>query len=277
MQEIINYIEDHLNEKIDLDSIADVHHYSKYYIHRQFSHQFGITIHTYIRRRQLTKAAKLLVFSKEPILEIALKSGYESQQAFTVIFKLMYKKSPAQFRRSRKYYPLQYRFVFDKKRRNCEWKKSDIHTAKMSDIPSWMKLLRSVVDGYPMLVETEHEEQLRRFIEKKQALILKDEDMIIGALAFSVNPCHIEFIAVHPQYRNCGIQKLLIETLQDLYCPNEDISITTFRKKDPADTGYRTELKQLGFIENDLLIELGYPTQRFTLPSRRKEKGKEQI
>lgn len=49
-----------------------------------------------------------------------------------------------------------------------------------------------------MLAETEHEEQLRRFIEKKQALILKDEDMIIGALAFSVNPCHIEFIAVHP-------------------------------------------------------------------------------
>lgn len=55
--------------------------------------------------------------------------------------------------------------------------------------------------------------------------------MIIGAFAFSMNPYHIEFIAIHPQYRNCGIQKLFIETLQDLYCPNEDISITTFRKK----------------------------------------------
>lgn len=277
MQEIINYIEDHLNEKIDLDSIADVHHYSKYYIHRQFTHQFGITIHTYIRRRQLTEAAKLLVFSKEPILEIALKSGYESQQSFTAIFKLMYKKSPAQFRRLHKYYPLQYRFICDKKQRNRQWTKNDIHTAKMSDIPFWMKLLHLVVDGYPMLNETRYEEQLRRFIEKKQALILKEEDMIIGAFAFSMNPYHIEFIAIHPQYRNCGIQKLFIETLQDLYCPNEDISITTFRKKDPADTGYRKELEQLGFIENDLLIELGYPTQRFILPSRRNENGKEQL
>lgn len=167
MQEIINYIEDHLNEKIDLDSIADVHHYSKYYIHRQFTHQFGITIHTYIRRRQLTEAAKLLVFSKEPILEIALKSGYESQQSFTAIFKLMYKKSPAQFRRLHKYYPLQYRFICDKKQRNRQWTKNDIHTAKMSDIPFWMKLLHLVVDGYPMLNETRYEEQLRRFIEKK--------------------------------------------------------------------------------------------------------------
>lgn len=216
MQEIINYIEDHLNEKIELDSIADVHHYSKYYIHRQFTHQFGITIYTYIRRRQLTEAAKLLVFSKEPILEIALKSGYESQQSFTAIFKLMYKKSPAQFRRLHKYYPLQYRFICDKKQRNYEWTKNNIHTAKMSDIPFWMKLLRLVVDGYPMLNETRYEEQLRRFIEKKQALILKEEDMIIGAFAFSMNPYHIEFIAIHPQYRNCGIQKLFIETLQDI-------------------------------------------------------------
>ena len=35
---------------------------------------------------------------------------------------------------------------------------------------------------------------------------------------------------------------------------------------DKADTGYRKELKQLGFAEKELLIEFGYPTQRFVLP-----------
>ena len=46
------------------------------------------------------------------------------------------------------------------------------------------------------------------------------------------------------------------------YCPDQDISITTYRKGDRADTGYREELRQLGFAERELLIEFGYPTQR---------------
>jgi len=45
--------------------------------------------HAYLQRRRLTEAAKLLVFSNTSILEIALISGYESQQAFTERFKAM--------------------------------------------------------------------------------------------------------------------------------------------------------------------------------------------
>jgi hypothetical protein len=44
-----------------------------------------------------------------------------------------------------------------------------------------------------------------------------------------------------------------------------EISITTFREGDNADTGYREALKRLGFAERELLIEFGYPTQRFVL------------
>lgn len=46
----------------------------------------------------------------------------------------------------------------------------------------------------------------------------------------------------------------------------KDISITTFREGDRADTGHRREIKGLGFAEAELLIEYGYPTQRFILP-----------
>lgn len=38
------------------------------------------------------RAAKLLVFSDKPILEIALTAGYESQQCFTDSFRAMYKR-----------------------------------------------------------------------------------------------------------------------------------------------------------------------------------------
>ena len=88
----IDYIESHLHEKLDLETVAKAVHYSKYHLHRMFSDTAGLTIQTYIQRRRLTEAAKLLVLSGRPILDIALSAGYESQQSFTDIFKIMYKK-----------------------------------------------------------------------------------------------------------------------------------------------------------------------------------------
>ncbi len=87
VSQAIHYIEEHLHEKMNLDRVASALHYSKYHLHRIFTKTVGLTIHDYAKRRQLTEAAKLLVFSAKPIIEIALMSGYESQQAFTDIFR----------------------------------------------------------------------------------------------------------------------------------------------------------------------------------------------
>ena len=92
----IDYIEDHLSGKLELGTVANAMHYSKFHLHRMFTETVGLTIHEYVQRRQLTEAAKLLAFSDEPILDIALLAGYESQQAFTAVFKTMYKKTPKQ-------------------------------------------------------------------------------------------------------------------------------------------------------------------------------------
>ena len=62
VQAAIDYIEDHLTEKLDLDVIASAVHYSKYHLHRVFSKTVGLTLHEYRNRRQLTEAAKLLVY-----------------------------------------------------------------------------------------------------------------------------------------------------------------------------------------------------------------------
>ena len=59
----IAYIEAHLQERLDLDRVATDIHYSKFHLHRMFTQATGITIHDYIRRRQLTEAASLLFFS----------------------------------------------------------------------------------------------------------------------------------------------------------------------------------------------------------------------
>ena len=66
----IDYIESHLHEKLDLETVAGAVHYSKYHMHRMFTGTVGLTIHDYIQRRQLTEAAKLLVLSDRPINEL---------------------------------------------------------------------------------------------------------------------------------------------------------------------------------------------------------------
>ena len=82
---VIEYIESHLTEKLDLTSVAQGVGYSKYHLHRIFTNIVGLSIHNYILRRKLTEAAKLLAFSEKSILDISLISGYESQQAFTTV------------------------------------------------------------------------------------------------------------------------------------------------------------------------------------------------
>lgn len=266
LEKVIDFIENHLDGKLELDTVATAVHYSKYHLHRVFTDTVGMTIHDYVGRRQLTEAAKLLVFSEKPIIEISFICGYESQQAFTAAFKSMYKIPPAQYRELREFYPLQLRFSLHRKMTDMEFKKSDIRFAEISDIPEWIKLVRLVIDGYPHLDETDYLKKLIDSIKKKQALILKDMDTVIGIMAFSYDTGNIEFMGIHPQYRGSGIQKVFLDRLMEDFLPGKEVSTTTFREHDKADTGYRAELKQLGFAERELLVEYGYPTQRFVLP-----------
>ena len=63
IEAVIDYIESHLDGKLELETVAEAVHYSKYHLHRLCTETVGMTIHDYVQRRQLTEAAKLLVFS----------------------------------------------------------------------------------------------------------------------------------------------------------------------------------------------------------------------
>ena len=265
---IIDIIESNLTQKLDLEQIADKVHYSKYQMHRVFSQTVGLTIHDYVRRRQLTEAAKLLVFSSQPIIDIALASGYESQQAFTDIFSAMYKIPPSRYRENEKFYPLQLRFEFQGTYAMLEKKeraRMDIRLATEADVPCVMELVRLIVDGFPYLDETEYVRELKQKIAGGQALVMKDGETAVGILLFSREDGSIDFMGSHPLYRKKGIPRALLDRLMGEWMKDRKISITTFREGDRADNGQREEIKSLGFAEAELLVEYGYPTQRFTL------------
>jgi len=271
IESVIDYIENHLDGKIDLDKVSEVVHYSKYHLHRMFTSTVGMTIHDYVQRRQLTEAAKLLVFSDKPIIEVAFICGYESQQAFSFAFKSMYKIPPAEYRDNGTFYPLQLRFSLYRNMANRAFTKHDICFAEKTDITAWMALMRLVIDGYPVMNEADYLNAITKCINEKRALILRDDNILIGAMTFSEQSGCIDFLGIHPQYRNQGIQRLFLDALVEIYLPRREVSMTTYREGDKADTGHRDTLKQLGFAERELLIEFGYPTQRFVLPPKHLE------
>lgn len=263
--EVITYIEAHLNEKLDLDTVAQAMHYSKYYLHRMFTETAGMTLHDYIRRRKLTEAARLLVFSEQPILQIALTAGYESQQAFGSIFRDMYKLTPLEYREKETFYPLQLPFSLHRTPSAPDAADLRVSYARREDIPDWMELAALVIDGFPCFEETEHLEWLKEQIAQEQALLVRDREILAGAAAFSRQTGSIDFLGVHPQYRRHGIGKIFLDFIVGSLSAGQKISITTFREGDRADTGQRACYRQLGFAEAELLTEFGYPTQRLVL------------
>lgn len=259
----IAYIEAHLAGRLDLESVAGAVHYSKYHLHHMFARAVGMTPHAYIRRRQLTEAARQLVYSERPILEIALDAGYESQQAFTGAFKVMYKQTPLEYRMNGAFYPLQLRLSLH---HSPGMTRTEIARAVPADIAEWMELAEQAVDGFPHFEESAYLQCLRRSVEQGQALVLRSGGILVGAAAFSRRAGSIDFLGVHPQYRRHGAAKVLVEHLRQNEFPGQAVSITTFRAGDRADPGQRAACQRLGFSEGELLTEFGYPTQRMLLP-----------
>lgn len=93
----IDYIEEHLTEEIDYESVAKVALCSSYHFQRMFSYMAEMTISEYIRRRKMSRAAVDLL-SGEKVIDIALKYGYDSPTAFNRAFKSLHKVSPSELK-----------------------------------------------------------------------------------------------------------------------------------------------------------------------------------
>lgn len=98
VKKVLDYIEDHLEGRLNLDEIAKVAGYSKFHLNRVFSDHVGCTIYKYIQMRRLTAAGEKLVNTAKSILEIAYEANYNSQQSFTLAFHQFYGCPPQQYR-----------------------------------------------------------------------------------------------------------------------------------------------------------------------------------
>lgn len=94
----VAYIEAHLCDEIDMDELARIACVTADSFARFFSYICGMTLQEYIRRRRLTRAAYEIQGSDSRVIDIAVKYGYNSADAFTKAFLKQHGITPTQAR-----------------------------------------------------------------------------------------------------------------------------------------------------------------------------------
>ena len=86
LNQVVEYIEEHLTEDLSLESIANFAGVSDYHFRTVFFHLAGMTLNEYVKNRKLSEANKDLL-SGEKVTDVAFKYGYQSVDGFTRAFK----------------------------------------------------------------------------------------------------------------------------------------------------------------------------------------------
>ena len=99
MNQAMDYVEDHLDGDIDPGRVAQIMACPFEVFQRAFIQITGVPLSEYIRRRRLTCAAHELLGSPVKVIDLALKYGYTSADAFSAAFKRLHGVTPSAARR----------------------------------------------------------------------------------------------------------------------------------------------------------------------------------
>lgn len=99
----MNYLEQQLTGEVDMKRFQQLSGYSYPLFSRIFSIMADMTLAEYLRNRRLSEAVMDLRGSTEKVIDIALKYGYESSDAFSSAFKKFHGKTPSEVRNGKPY------------------------------------------------------------------------------------------------------------------------------------------------------------------------------
>lgn len=103
---VIDYIENHLSEKLPLEKLSEIGNLSKFHFHRSFKMITQETPNEYIIRKRIEKIASLLtVGTQESISDLSAEFGFENLSSFSRSFKKHYGYSASEFKRRLKSQP----------------------------------------------------------------------------------------------------------------------------------------------------------------------------
>jgi len=99
LNHVIDRVEQQLAEEIDVAGLAAESGTTEYHLRRMFSSLSGMPLSEYIRRRRMTVAAADLL-GDDDLLDVAVRFGYGSTEAFGRAFRAVHGVSPADVRRN---------------------------------------------------------------------------------------------------------------------------------------------------------------------------------
>jgi AraC family transcriptional regulator len=99
MQRVLDHIDRHLDDDLDLDAVSGVAAFSKYHFHRQFTATFGLSVHRYVQLARMKRASYRLAYrDAQSVTDIAMDAGYDAPDAFARAFRQRFRQSPSSFR-----------------------------------------------------------------------------------------------------------------------------------------------------------------------------------
>lgn len=99
----LTFIQEHYDEKINLEQISSFAHISTRECNRKFMKHLKITPMNYLCMVRLQKASQMLQDFNKSIGYIALENGFSGASYFTKVFKEYYNITPIEYRNSLKY------------------------------------------------------------------------------------------------------------------------------------------------------------------------------
>lgn len=100
LNQVMEHIESHLDRTVEVEELARIAATSEYHLRRMFSALAGIPLSEYVRRRRLTLAGAEVLAGRDTLLEIAVRYGYGSGEAFARAFRAMHGVGPGEARRT---------------------------------------------------------------------------------------------------------------------------------------------------------------------------------
>ncbi|GGV88909.1 AraC family transcriptional regulator [Streptomyces gelaticus] len=100
LNQAMEYIESRLDQEIEAAELARIAMTSEYHFRRMFSALAGMPLSEYVRRRRLTLAGAEVLSGERTLLEVAVRHGYSSGEAFARAFRAMHGVGPGEARRA---------------------------------------------------------------------------------------------------------------------------------------------------------------------------------
>jgi AraC family transcriptional regulator len=98
MRRVIDFVQDHLRQDLNLEVLAEQTGFSPYHFTRLFRQATGESPHQFVIRQRIERAQHLLKETDMSLVHISFESGFASQSHMTQVFKRYLGLTPRAYR-----------------------------------------------------------------------------------------------------------------------------------------------------------------------------------